>query len=105
MSTPQTRQVIPVENPQLGVTYGDFAQGTARRVFVLPTIHIQESHSRLGIAEALKWMRYALYPGEGWWQDLINSQIWPVKEWATLVAMLAGLASILPLGLMPDFYS
>ncbi len=100
MSTPQTRQVIPVENPQLGVTYGDFAQGTARRVLVLPTIHIQESHSRFAIAEALKWMRSALYPGKGWWQDLIESQVWPIKEWATLVAMLAGLTSLLPLGLM-----
>lgn len=34
MNTPQTQKAIPIENPQLGVTYGNFAQGTARRVFV-----------------------------------------------------------------------
>jgi len=107
MSTPQTRRVIPVENPQLGVTYGDFAQGTARRVFVPRTIHIQESHSREGIAEAVEWMRDALHPPAERWIDP-QRQIWPIKEWGTLVAMLAGLASLLPLGLMllrTDFFS
>ena len=98
MSAPQTRKVIPVEDPRLGVTYGDFAAGTARRVFVPRTIHIQESHSRAAIAEALEWMRDALRPPEQHWIDP-HRQIWPIKEWATLVAMLAGFASILPLGL------
>jgi uncharacterized protein len=99
MSTPQTRQVIAVENPRLGVTYGDFAQGTARRVFVPRAIHIQESHSRAAIAEALEWMRSTLHPPAQQWIDP-QHQIWPLKEWGTLVAMLAGFASILPLGLM-----
>ena len=107
MSAPPTRQVIPVENPQLGATYGDFAQGTARRVFVPRTIHIQESHSRAGIAEAVDWMRNALHPPAEQWIDP-QRQIWPLKEWGTLVAMLAGLASLLPLGLMllrTEFFS
>ncbi len=99
MGAPQTRQVIPAENPQIGVTYGDFAQGTARRVFVPRTIHIQESHSRAGVAEAVEWMRNALHPPAQQWIDP-QRQIWPLKEWATLVAMLAGLASLLPLGLL-----
>jgi dienelactone hydrolase len=99
MSTPQTLKVIPVENPQFGVTYGDFGQGTARRVFVPRSIHIQESHSRAAIAEALVWMKEALHPAERYWIDP-HRQIWPIKEWATLVAMLAGLASLLPLGLL-----
>ena len=99
MSTPQTQKVISVENPQLGVTYGEFRQGTARRVFVPRSIHIQESHSRAAIAEALVWMKEALHPAEGYWIDP-HSQIWPIKEWATLVAMLAGFASLLPLGLL-----
>lgn len=99
MSTPQTRQVIPVENPQIGVTYGDFAEGTARRVFVPRTIHIQESHNRAAIAEAVEWMRNALNPPAQLWIDP-QSQIWPLKEWCTLIAMLAGMAAILPLGLL-----
>ena len=98
MATPQTKQVISVGNPQLGATYGDFAAGTARRVFMPRTIHIQESHSRAAVAAAVDWMKHALGPAEESWIDP-KSQIWPIKEWATLVAMLAGLASILPLGL------
>jgi dienelactone hydrolase len=96
MDTPQTRGAIPVGDPQLGVTYGDFAAGTARRVFVPATIHIQESHSSAAIAEAVDWMRSALGPDDTYWTDP-NRQIWHLKEWGTLVAMLTGLASLLPL--------
>ncbi len=99
MSSPQTQQVIPVSDPQAGVTYGDFAQGTARCVFLPPVIHIQESHSRAAVAEALDWMRSALGPPDERW-TASTSQTWPLKEWATLVAMLAGLAALLPLGLI-----
>jgi dienelactone hydrolase len=99
MRTPQTRAAFPVEDPQLGVTYGDFAQGTARRVFVPPSIHIQVSHGNAPIAEAVEWMAQALNPPEAQWIDA-KSQVWHIKEWATLIAMLAGLAAIMPLGLM-----
>lgn len=99
MHSPQTQKAISVEDPQLGVTYGDFEQGTARRVYVPQAIHIQESHSEAAVAEALEWMRSALRPPEELWIEA-RSQIWPLKEWATLVAMLAGFASLLPLGLI-----
>jgi len=99
MSSPQTRAVFPVVDPQLGVTYGDFAQGTARRVFVPKAIHIQVSHSSAPVAEALEWMRSALHPPDELWIDS-HRQIWHVKESATLVAMLAGFASVMPLGLL-----
>ncbi|MEK6193688.1 MAG: alpha/beta hydrolase, partial [Deltaproteobacteria bacterium] len=97
MSTEQTRQVIPVTNPKIGTTYGDFSEGTARRVFVPNVTHIQESHNRAAIAEAVQWMQQALNPPGTYWTDP-HRQIWPFKEWATLVAMLAGIFSLLPLG-------
>ncbi|MCP4667179.1 MAG: hypothetical protein GY849_12520, partial [Deltaproteobacteria bacterium] len=99
MGTPQSRKVIPVENPELGITYGDFAKGTARRVFMPGTIHIQESHDSKAISEALEWMRKALLPSDQYWIDS-HCQTWATKEWATLAAMIACLASLLPLGLM-----
>jgi dienelactone hydrolase len=99
MKTARTRKVIPVENPEFGVTYGDFAKGTARRVFVPRTIHIQESHNARAISEALEWMRKALRPQDKYWIDS-NCQTWAIKEWATLLAMIACLASLLPLGLI-----
>ncbi|MGE5838447.1 MAG: dienelactone hydrolase family protein, partial [Deltaproteobacteria bacterium] len=97
MSTSQTRKVIPVADPKIGVTYGAFEQGTARRVIVPRTIHFMESHDREGIGEMLEWMRKALRPPKQWWIDS-RSQTWPIKEWATLIAMLACFASLLPLG-------
>lgn len=96
MKTEETRRVISHPNPQIGVTYGNFEDGTARRVVVPNTIHIQESHNRPAIAEALTWMKQALSPPPALWIDA-HRQIWPVKEWATLIAMLAGLWSLLPL--------
>ncbi|MCJ7624225.1 MAG: alpha/beta hydrolase, partial [Anaerolineaceae bacterium] len=99
MGTKQTKNAISADNPQFGETYGDFAEGTARRVFMPRAIHIQESHSRESIAEALEWMQAALQPPSHLWIDP-QKQTWQIKEWATLVAMLAGLASLLPLGLM-----
>lgn len=99
MGTPQTARAIPVENPQIGVTYGDFATGTARRVFVPRTTHVEESHSREAVGEAVVWMKNSLLPDERHWIDPYE-QTWPIKEGATLVAMLAGMASILPLGLL-----
>jgi dienelactone hydrolase len=97
MSSAQTKKVIPVANPQIGVTYGDFEKGTARRVVVPRTIHFMESHNRGGISEMLEWMRKALRPPERLWIDSMN-QTWAMKEWATLIAMLACFASLLSLG-------
>ena len=61
--------------------------------------HVQESHDSASIAETVEWMRSALRPNPRHWVDK-NSQTWWIKEYATLIAMLAGLASILPLGLI-----
>ena len=99
MSTPQTMKAFPVKNPEFAKTYGNFNDGTARRVFVPHTIHIQESHNRAAIAEALAWMKQALHPPDRYWINP-DRQTWQVKEWATLIAMLSCFASLLPLGLM-----
>jgi hypothetical protein len=99
MQTEQTKRVFPAPSPKIGATYGDFTQGTARRVFVPPITHVQESHDSASIAETVEWMRAALRPNPRYWVDK-NSQSWWIKEYATLAAMLAGLASILPLGLI-----
>jgi len=97
MSSHQTRAAIGEGVLDFGVTYGDFATGTARKVVLLPVIHIKESHSQEGVAAAVAWMREALEPDPALWVDP-ESQIWEIKEYATLVAMFAGLFSVMPLG-------
>ena len=99
MRSERTKQVFPVESPEFGVTYGDFSQGTARRVFLPRITHVQESHHNASIAETVEWMKEALRPEERFWIDK-NRQIWVIKEVSTLISMLACFSSILPLGLM-----
>jgi dienelactone hydrolase len=99
MQTPQTHKVFPVKNPKLGKTYGDFASGTARRVYMPRITHLRQSHSSASVAQALEWMKHALKPPKDFWISS-DQQIWPIKEWSTLVAMLACFAALGPLGLM-----
>ncbi|HEY9077744.1 MAG TPA: CocE/NonD family hydrolase [Anaerolineaceae bacterium] len=99
MLSPQTKKVIDAPNPQFSTTYGDFAKGTARRVYMPYVTHVQESHNPGAIAEALNWMRAALNPPESLWIPA-EQQIWENKEAATLVAMLSGIWLILPLAVL-----
>jgi pimeloyl-ACP methyl ester carboxylesterase len=99
MGTGLTRKVFPVETPELSKTYGDFRAGTARRVFMPKITHLHTSHSSAAIAEALQWIKQALNPPAEEWVP-VDNQIWQIKEWSTLAAMVACLASLLPLGLV-----
>jgi dienelactone hydrolase len=98
MISPPTRKVFAAKSPQLGKTYGIFENGTARRVYMPAITHLHTSHHRAAVAEALEWIKSALKPQPKYWIPS-DRQIWPLKEWATLVAMLAGIASLMPLGL------
>ncbi|MBT3276221.1 MAG: hypothetical protein HN368_23945 [Spirochaetales bacterium] len=99
MSAPATAAVIDHPNPEIGITYGDFADGSARRVIVPRITHLMESHHRDTIAEALRWMRSSLELESTRWIEP-KLQIWPLKEWMTLLALVACFASLLPLGLI-----
>lgn len=99
MQTAQSRKVFPVENPKLDQTYGDFNSGTARRVYMPQITHLRQSHSAAAVAQALEWMKRALNPAKDFWIPS-DRQIWQIKEWCTLTAMIACFASLGPLGLM-----
>ena len=99
MTTALSQKVLNEKEPKLGKTTGDFKTGTARRVFMPKITHLRTSHSKKAVAEAVEWMRQALEPDDRFWISA-EKQIWHLKEWATLVTMLAGLAALAPLGLM-----
>ncbi len=98
MSTEQTKAAFPAGSPRIGVTYGDFAKGTARRVFIPPITHVHESHSEAAIAETVEWLALSLRPAESGLTP--SDQTWKIKEYATLIAMLAAFASLIPLALI-----
>jgi len=97
--SPQTEAVIPVDLPEFGVTYGDFASGTARMVYMPETTHVAESFDRGAIAAAVNWMRQALEPDASYWIPP-EEQIWPWKEGLSLLAMLSGTACIFPASIL-----
>jgi pimeloyl-ACP methyl ester carboxylesterase len=99
MTGSQTQSAIGEGDYEFDRIYGNFQEGTARKVLLLPVIHLNESHNREGIAAAVEWMRNSLKPSGEFWVESEN-QIWVYKEVATLVAMLAGLFSVIPLGLI-----
>ena len=97
MQSPETKQVFGLENAVMGITYGDFADGTARMVFMPTAIHFQESHDQSAVAAAVDWIVKALHPDPAWYIPA-DQQIWEIKEWATLVCLLCAVLSLLPLG-------
>ncbi len=104
MKTDVTRNAFPDPDPEFGITYGDFKQGTARKVFLQPITHIQESHNKACIAEAVRWMQRSLGPPEALWPEAFKidpeDQTWPIKEAMTLLAMISCFISIMPIGLL-----
>ncbi len=75
-------------------TFGSFEEGTARRIELLNTNHRLTTHNRDGLAAALTWFDGAIdLPEELDPQD----QVAMTKEVLVLIAMIAAVASILPL--------
>lgn len=75
-------------------TFGDFADGTARRMELLNTNHRLTTHNSKGLTASLQWLNAAIglsleIPAE--------DQTAMAKEWLTLAAMLLTLAAMLPL--------
>lgn len=75
-------------------TYGDFADGSARRMELLATNHRLTTHNGDGLAAALRWLKAAIG------LDLTiesENQVAMVKELLVLGAMLLTLLAMLPL--------
>ena len=99
MSSPQTLAAIGSTGLDFDTTYGSFADGTARRVHMTLTTHVGESFDKSAIAEAITWYHQALA------QDSpltipADQQIWRYKEIGSLLALVAGIFSILPAAIL-----
>jgi len=99
MRTKAVKAAFGREESEIGRTYGDFADGTARRVAVPDAIHIGEPVSAQVISEVTTWLERALVRDA---QGSLSPRdhLWPLQEWATLIAMLACLFSLVPLALL-----
>lgn len=99
LTYPQTKAAFGIPNVQFDTTYGSFADGTARRVHMTRTTHVGEGFDRTAITEAVNWFSQALNPGVPL-SIPADQQIWQVKEIASLVALITGIFSMIPLGIL-----
>jgi len=75
-------------------TFGNFADGSARRMEMLETNHRLTTHDAAGLAVALGWFGEAL----GFGYPLAKTdQVAMTKEWLVFAAMLLAVAAMLPL--------
>ena len=79
-----------------GTTYGDFLDGTARRLVLLGTIHLLEPVDPTTISEVISWARYSLNP-EIPIQFVIAGETYLLREALMAIALLAFTASLMPL--------
>lgn len=82
-----------VEDAAWDTTFGDFSDGTARRMELLETNHRLTTHDAAGLAVALDWFGAALSMK----YIPVNDQIAMTKEWLVFAAMLMAIAAMLPL--------
>jgi dienelactone hydrolase len=75
-------------------TYGSFADGTARRMELLRTLHRGVTHSRTGIATAMEWFTTALGVEPG---IPPTDLVFMIRELLIGFALLAAVISLLPL--------
>ena len=81
------------EKAAWNTTYGDFADGTARRMELLNTNHRLTTHNAHGLATAIQWLNSAI----GLDTTLEpTDQVAMIKEALVLIAMLCAVASLLP---------
>jgi len=95
MSSPQTLAAIGSTGLAFDTTYGSFEDGTARRVHMTLTTHVGESFDEGAIAEAINWYHDALAPDTPLTIPA-DQQIWRFKEIGSLVALVAGIFSVMP---------
>ncbi|NLW46075.1 MAG: dienelactone hydrolase family protein [Firmicutes bacterium] len=86
-------------------TYGDFTNGTARRMELLNTVHRGVTHSKVGIRTAMEWFTTALQVET----DIAPSDLlFMTRELLIGLALVVSLISLLPLGsflLATDFFA
>ena len=83
------------ENAAWDTTFGDFADGSARRMELLMTNHRLTTHNERGLAVALDWFNSAFdgaLTGPAY-----SDQTAMYKEWLVLLAMLCTIAALIPL--------
>lgn len=80
---------------EIGKIYGSIEDGTARILYQPPVTHPGDHLSRAAVGNAIDWFQQTL---EGGAPLPPENQVWPWKEFGTLVAFIGLVMSFFPLG-------
>ena len=95
-SSPKLEKVFGVRGPiDPEQVYGSISDGTARRLYAPAVTHPGDHISRVAIGDAIDWFQRTLRGGNGL---LPGNQIWPWKEFGTLVAFVGFVLLLLGTG-------
>ena len=85
---------IDAENSEWNTTYGDFSDGSARRIELLYTNHRLTTHNNHGMTASLDWFQNAL----GFSSTISSSNhVFLLKEWLVFFAMILAILTVFPL--------
>ncbi|MCQ2593362.1 MAG: alpha/beta hydrolase [Treponema sp.] len=97
LSSPLRKEFLGIEDASSGhwnKTYGDFKDGSARRMELLYTNHRLTTHNRRALRTAIDWFASAF--GEEF--DISsNNQVFHLKEWLVFAAFLLAIFAMIPL--------
>lgn len=93
LATPLRQEFLGTTDGAWNTTYGDFSDGSARRIELLMTNHRLTTHNGHGMTAAMDWFDKAI--------DLPtalepNDHVFAVKETLGLLAMLMAIAAMIP---------
>lgn len=94
LDTDLRKEFLNEDNCEWNTTYGDFEDGSARRIELLYTNHRLTTHNEKGLATAIEWFDNATNHVSSIASTDIKAN---VKETLTLIATLAGIFAALPL--------
>ena len=84
---------VSAEECEWNTTYGDFADGSARRIELLNTNHRLTTHNTHGMMTAIEWLTNAI----GMDTSIASAdQVFLGKEWLVFLAMMLAIAAMIP---------
>lgn len=84
---------VSAEESDWNTTYGDFADGSARRIELLNTNHRLTTHNTHGMMTAIEWLTNAI----GMDTSIASAdQVFLGKEWLVFLAMMLAIAAMIP---------
>lgn len=84
---------VIAEESEWNTTYGDFSDGSARRIELLNTNHRLTTHNTHGMMTAIEWLTNAI----GMDTSIASAdQVFLGKEWLVFLAMMLAIAAMIP---------